>query len=559
VTATARVLSTITDSFEIIIAEDGSTDGTDRIAEQLASELDYVVHIHSDQRLGRGRALTRTFKAAKGEILCYIDVDLATDMIHLEELIKAIRTEGYDFATGSRMMPSSDVKRPIKRGLASKGFNFLTRTMLGSKLYDHQCGFKAFKRESLLGLIDSVEDQHWFWDTELLVKAQRSGFKVKEFPVRWRHGGTTKVDLVKDVIGMGSQIVRLWWQLHAAGRQSKVIIAFVLALMILFLIFTLVGTEKVWSAVASASPTLLGFAMLIYLVSWPVRGIRYKHILRRLGHDHGLNFITGTIFMSQSANVILPARIGDISRAYILKKEKNIPLTTGMSSLAVERVFDIIAITVISVLSVLVVTAERSIDDWVIPLIVSSAAVIALFLGVIYVLASRGRDGVSPVESIIRKCSRSGDYTDRVAGIARTFVDEIYTVSTGPIDFVVVFFSSLMVWIIDILTCYTVLMAFPFIHTVTSFTTLIALIFLAVAVGNLAKMFPITPGAIGTYEGTLTMILKIGGIAGYVGFAVAVIDHIIKNSVTLVFGALYLAHYNIKWHELLDVKKKNKK
>ncbi len=520
-----------------------------------------MVHLHSEERQGRGRALNRAFTAATGRILCYIDVDLATDMVHLEELIEAIRSEGYDFATGSRMMPSSDVKRSMKRGLASKGFNFLTRTMLGSKLYDHQCGFKAFKRESLFELMDSVEDEHWFWDTELLVRAQRSGYKVKEFPVKWRHGGATKVDLVKDVIGMGSQIVRLWWQLSSlkSGRWQKGILTFILAILLLFLIFTLVGVEDVWQAAASASPQMFGLAVLIYLFSWPVRGIRYQHILKRLGHDHGLNFITGSIFMSQSANVILPARIGDVSRAYILKREKDVPLTTGMSSLAVERLFDIIAITVIGVLAVLVVMAERAVDNWVMPLMISSTAVIILFFVAIFFMASRGRNGLSPVERIILKISKPGDYTDRVAGIARKFVDEIYTISSSPRDFIIVFFSSLMVWTVDILTCYTVLIAFPFVHNAASPTTLTAVVFMAVAVGNLAKMVPITPGAIGTYEGALTVVFKIAGIAGYVGAAAAVIDHIIKNSVTLVFGALYLAHFNIKWHELVDIKGKNEK
>ncbi len=208
---TAAALREFTPSFEIIIAEDGSRDGTDRISEALAKKHDYVVHLHSDERLGRGRALNRAFKASKGEILGYIDVDLATDMKHLKEMIQYIR-DGYDFATGSRMLPESNVRRPLKRGVASKGFNFLTRALLGSKLYDHQCGFKAFSRISLFKILDSVKDTHWFWDTELFVRAQRAGFRVMEFPVEWKHGGTTKVNLVKDVFGMGSQIFRLWYE-----------------------------------------------------------------------------------------------------------------------------------------------------------------------------------------------------------------------------------------------------------------------------------------------------------------------------------------------------------
>ena len=169
------------------------------------------MHLHSEKRQGRGRALNRAFKASSGEILGYIDVDLATDMNHLKELIQSIR-DGYDFATGSRMLPESNVKRSFKRGFASKGFNSLTRLVLGSKLYDHQCGFKSFRRKALFSLIDDIKDTHWFWDTELLVRAQRKGFKVKEFPIVWKHGGATKVNLVKDVFGMGSQIFRLWYE-----------------------------------------------------------------------------------------------------------------------------------------------------------------------------------------------------------------------------------------------------------------------------------------------------------------------------------------------------------
>lgn len=220
VNQTAETLKDITSSFEIIIAEDGSSDGTDRVADKLAMQNSYVRHLHSDSRQGRGRALNRAFKFASGDVLCYIDVDLATDMGHLKELIESISEEGYDFATGSRMMPQSNVKRPLKRGIASKGFNFMVRTFLHSKLYDHQCGFKAFKRAPLFELIDTVQDKHWFWDTELMVLAQSRKFKVKEFPVVWRHGGATKVNMKKDILGMGSQIFRLRQSLKRQSREK---------------------------------------------------------------------------------------------------------------------------------------------------------------------------------------------------------------------------------------------------------------------------------------------------------------------------------------------------
>jgi glycosyltransferase involved in cell wall biosynthesis len=206
---TSKTLEKITSSFEIIIAEDGSSDGTDKIASKLAEKYSYVQHLHSDSRQGRGRALNRAFKCASGGTLCYIDVDLSTDMNYLKELIESISVEGYDFATGSRLMPQSRVKRPLKRSIASQGYNFLVRMFLHSKLYDHQCGFKAFRREPLFNLLDKVKDTHWFWDTELFVISQYHGYKVKEFSVVWNQGGLTKVNLKKDILNMGSQIFRL--------------------------------------------------------------------------------------------------------------------------------------------------------------------------------------------------------------------------------------------------------------------------------------------------------------------------------------------------------------
>ncbi len=208
----ADKLGAISRAFEIIIAEDGSTDGTDKIAEALAIERSYVRHLHSDTRLGRGRALKHAFQLAKGDILVYIDVDLATDIAHLKELIGYIRA-GYDIATGSRMLKGSDVKRSLTRLIASKGFNLLTRVILRSSLRDHQCGFKAFKRDSLFAILDEIRDDHWFWDTELLIRAQRAGYKIKEFPVRWRSPSDTKVDMRRDVFGMAYQIFRLWREL----------------------------------------------------------------------------------------------------------------------------------------------------------------------------------------------------------------------------------------------------------------------------------------------------------------------------------------------------------
>jgi glycosyltransferase involved in cell wall biosynthesis len=209
-----EVLSRITGDFELIIAEDGSSDGSADLVRQQGQRDPRIHLLHSDERLGRGRALNRAISESRGKIVCYYDVDLATDMRHLPELLSAIR-KGADIATGSRLMPGSDIVRTGGREIASRSYNFLVRLFLGSRIYDHQCGFKAFNKGQIVRILPTIHSNHWFWDTELLVRAQREGCIVREFPVRWRAGKGTTVKL-HDVFEMGSSILRLWWQIHVS-------------------------------------------------------------------------------------------------------------------------------------------------------------------------------------------------------------------------------------------------------------------------------------------------------------------------------------------------------
>jgi len=209
-----ETLSHITEEFELIVAEDGSTDGSAGLVRRYEQEDSHIRLLHSDERLGRGKALNRAISESRGKIVCYYDVDLATDMHHLPELIQAIR-EGADIATGSRLLPGSDIVRTGGREIASRSYNFLVRLILGSRLYDHQCGFKAFNKGKIVHLLPFIHSNHWFWDTELLVRAQRKGCNVREFPVRWRAGKGTTVK-INDVFEMGSSILRLWWQIHVS-------------------------------------------------------------------------------------------------------------------------------------------------------------------------------------------------------------------------------------------------------------------------------------------------------------------------------------------------------
>lgn len=211
---TLQTLESLVSTFEIIIAEDASTDGSTEFAASWQMRDPRIRHLHRDERLGRGSALSLAARMAHGEIFCYFDVDLATDMSHLSTLISSI-AKGADIATGSRLLPESDITRSLGREVKSRGYNWLVHLFLGSRLQDHQCGFKAFRRERLLSLLPEVEDTHWFWDTEVLVRAQKKGYTIDEIPVLWREGPGTTVKS-QDIWKMGRSILNLWWKLHVS-------------------------------------------------------------------------------------------------------------------------------------------------------------------------------------------------------------------------------------------------------------------------------------------------------------------------------------------------------
>ena len=209
---TITVLEAISSQFEVLIAEDASTDGSQEFACECQKNDPRIRHIHRDQRLGRGSALSYAAEIATGEIFCYFDVDLATDMNHLSDLLQAIDA-GYDMAIGSRLLSASNIVRSADREVKSRGYNFLVRLILRSRIHDHQCGFKAFNRSRLLEILPDVQDTHWFWDTEVLVRGQKKGYRISEIPVVWHQGPGTTVKS-SDIWQMGRSILRLWWQIH---------------------------------------------------------------------------------------------------------------------------------------------------------------------------------------------------------------------------------------------------------------------------------------------------------------------------------------------------------
>jgi hypothetical protein len=179
-----QAVGAVTSSYEIMIVEDGSTDGSDMIAGSLSQKNSRILHLHSDTRLGKGGALKGAFKKCRGEVVLFMDVDLATNLKHIEEFIKLIN-EGNDAIVGSRARRGSRVHRPLARKITSHGYNILVNLLFQDGILDHQCGFKAFNRKALRSIIDEVVDDGFFFDTELLIRIRRRGLRIVECPIEW--------------------------------------------------------------------------------------------------------------------------------------------------------------------------------------------------------------------------------------------------------------------------------------------------------------------------------------------------------------------------------------
>ncbi|MEU6411303.1 bifunctional glycosyltransferase family 2/GtrA family protein [Microbispora sp. NPDC046933] len=185
--------------FRVTIADNASTDGTWTIAQRLARELPGVRAVHLDQK-GRGRALRRVWESSDADVVGYMDVDLSTDLDAFLPLVAPLMTGHSDLAIGTRLSPWSNVVRGPKREIISRSYNLLLRSLMGARFSDAQCGFKAARTEVVQALLPAVQDEAWFFDTELLLLAEQHGLRIHEVPVDWVDDPDSRVDIVRTAV-----------------------------------------------------------------------------------------------------------------------------------------------------------------------------------------------------------------------------------------------------------------------------------------------------------------------------------------------------------------------
>ncbi|MDN3266450.1 bifunctional glycosyltransferase family 2/GtrA family protein [Streptomyces sp. MA15] len=186
-------------AFRITIADNASTDGTPLVAADLARRIEEVRSVRLERK-GRGRALRSVWSASDAPVLAYMDVDLSTDLNALLPLVAPLISGHSDLAVGSRLSRGSRVVRGAKREFISRTYNLILRGSLRARFSDAQCGFKAVRRDVAQALLPLVEDSGWFFDTELLVLAERAGLRIHEVPVDWVDDLDSTVHIVRTAV-----------------------------------------------------------------------------------------------------------------------------------------------------------------------------------------------------------------------------------------------------------------------------------------------------------------------------------------------------------------------
>ena len=296
-------------------------------------------------------------------------------------------------------------------------------------------------------------------------------------------------------------------------KISAIVIPTVIAIgIIAFMLFRV--WDDLFIALQNSIPEYLVLGTIICLCAWWLRGWRYHVILKNLSYQVSITASTACIFISQTVNLIVPARLGDFVRVLILKHEYNVSYSEGVSSLVVERVFDIFTVSLLGAVALFFVV---NVPAWFYTVIV-----LPLVAGVIFFLFLL----------FMGKFSSKNRYI----AIFLTMLHEIKRASLSLKAIVLLGGSSMVIWLLDVLVCVSVVMMFQ--QDIP-----LAIIVLAIVIGNLVKAIPLTPGGVGTYEISLAITFGLAGVDPAVATLIAVIDHLIKNLVTLAGGIVSIYYF----------------
>lgn len=313
--------------------------------------------------------------------------------------------------------------------------------------------------------------------------------------------------------------------------RNKKILSATLGIGIIILLLYFSDTKEVISVLSKIHPIWIVLAILAYNINWVLRGYRWQIILDSMGQKIRLKESISLTILGNFINLVTPAKIGDFARAFVLKRNKDIDISKGLSSVVIDRILDFFGVGVLVYISLMIVSKDLPFPEWVdilpewIDIFVNNLAYI-LIIGSITVFIVIG---------MISRFRHRFRYT------------WFENIKIRPIDIIVLGSLSIILWIFEIST--TVILFYSI-----NLDMNIPLIMSAIMIANLTKVLPLTPGGIGAYEGTVAAILTIGGLPYALSLSIGILDHGIKNIYTLLFGAFSLSYNGIDISNVIEYK-----
>ncbi len=299
---------------------------------------------------------------------------------------------------------------------------------------------------------------------------------------------------------------------------NKKILSIMLGMGIIVALLYLSDVKEIISVISKIHPIWIILAILVYNINWFLRGYRWKIILDSMGHKIGLKESILLTILGNFANLITPAKIGDFIRAFVLKRNNNVDISKGLSSVIIDRILDFFGVGILAYISFTIISKDIPLPEWVKMLIDNSIYILIIGFIIISII-SRFRYPL--LESIRTVC--------------------------GPKKMAVLCCISMILWTFEISTMVILFYAL-------NLDINIPLIMSSIMFANLTKALPLTPGGIGTYEGTVAAILTVGGLPYALSLTIGILDHGIKNIYTLMFGTFSLGYNGININNIIGSK-----
>lgn len=524
-----------TKDFEIVIVNDNSTDRTPAIIEELGKNNPRIRPIHRHSSPGFGNAVKEGMKNATGDIIIPVMGDLSDDPHDIPKLVRKIG-EGYDIAYGSRFIEGGATEGyPATKMIANRAFNNSVRLLFGIRHKDITNAFKAYRKEVIEKIgIDNLESSGFDLTVEIPLKAHIMGFTSAEVPVTWngRKRGEAKLKLSQNATKYGRRLLSLFFignivslrdlfSSVVSGSKLKLLGAMAFGIILLMGIFSFSGFSQVYDTIKSASLYYIFLGFLGVTASFLMRTWRWSVLLRTSGHVIPRDILFKSLMFGYLLNYFLPARAGDIARDAALKYTQRTPMGISLTTIVIERAIDMFTLAFLLGAGALLLSSSGT----VMTLAVVSLAIALLLVMLLLISYKYGR-------FISEKLGKRIPSISGFINIMKEGLDKLYS---NPSAIFLSIIISLPVWFFEISGTYLAARAIGYpisfsLATVAGITSF------------LSQTIPVTPAGIGVYEGTMAGVFVIFGIPLSMGVSLALVDHFIRASVTLIFGVISSVH-----------------